>query len=394
MQLIDPNYRDFDTIRREFRWRVPQRYNIAHQVCDKHAGLASRPAMFYESEAGEEQTYTFGQLSTLSNRFANALRGMGVGRGDRVGIILPQRIETGVAHLAVYKLGAVALPLSILFGPDAIEYRLSDSGAKAVITRGRHVSMIQDMKQLLPDLQTVISCDGTEGDASFWTLIDAAAEQMTPVATQADDPALLIYTSGTTGPPKGALVAHRSLLGNLTGFELSQNFFPEPNDVFWTPADWAWTGGLMDGLLPTWYYGKPIVGFEGGKFDPERACWLMAKYAVTNAFIPPTALKMSRHVSDIDRYQFKLRAIMSAGEAMGAELCEWGQETLGFQINEMWGQTEFNYLVGNCAPIMTVKPGPWANPTPAMSWPSSTMPATICPPVRTASSLRGGSVIR
>jgi acetyl-CoA synthetase len=134
--------------------------------------------------------------------------------------------------------------------------------------------------------------------------------------------------------------------------------------VFWTPADWAWTGGLMDGLLPSWCYGKPIVAFEGGKFDSERACRLMEKYAVTNAFIPPTALKMIRQVTDIDRYQFKLRAIMSAGETMGAELYEWGQEVLGFQINEMWGQTEFNYLVGNCAPIMTVKPGSMGKPYP------------------------------
>ncbi len=364
MQLIDPNYRDFDTIRHEFQWRVPERYNIAHQVCDKHSALASHPAMFYENEEGEEKTYTFGQLSTLSNQFANALRAMGIARGDRVGIILQQRIETGIAHLAVYKLGAVALPLSILFGPDAIEYRLSDSGAKAVITLGHHVTMIQDMKQLLPELQTVISCGESEGDASFWTLIDAASEQLTPVVTKADDPALLIYTSGTTGPPKGALVAHRALLGNLTGFELSQNFFPEPNDVFWTPADWAWTGGLMDGLLPSWYYGKPIVAFEGGKFDSQRACRLMEKYAVTNAFIPPTALKMIRKVTDIESYKFKLRAIMSAGETMGAELYEWGQDALGFQINEMWGQTEFNYLVGNCARIMTVKPGSMGKPYP------------------------------
>ena len=364
MQLIDPNCRDFDTMCRDFRWRVPEYYNIAHQVCDKHLGLASRPAMFYENEAGEEKTYTFGQLTALSNRFANALRAVGVGRGDRVGIILPQRIESGIAHLAVYKLGAVALPLSILFGPDAIEYRLSDSGAKAVITLGRHGAMIQHMKHLLPDLQTVISCEESGGDASFWNLVDAASEPCTPIATKADDPALLIYTSGTTGPPKGALIAHRSLLGNLTGFELSQSFFPRPDDVFWTPADWAWTGGLMDGLLPTWYYGKPIVAFEGGKFDSRRACRLMEKYSVTNAFIPPTALKMIRQVGDIDRYRLKLRAIMSAGETMGAELYEWGLEAFGFEINEMWGQTEFNYLVGNCASILTVKPGSMGKPYP------------------------------
>ena len=141
--------------------------------------------------------------------------------------------------------------------------------------------------------------------------------------------------------------------GNLTGFELSQNFFPRDNDVFWTPADWAWTGGLLDGLLPTWYYAKPIVAYEGGKFDPEKACHLMHKYAVTNAFIPPTALKMMRQVDNIgNRFRLGVRGIMSAGEAVGEELYRWTAEALAVKVNEMWGQTEFNYLVGNCSEIM------------------------------------------
>jgi acetyl-CoA synthetase len=185
------------------------------------------------------------------------------------------------------------------------------------------------------------------------------------VQTLAEDPALIIYTSGTTGPPKGALIAHRSLIGNLTGFELSQNFFPQPNDVFWTPADWAWTGGLLDGLLPTWFYGMPIVGYECGKFVPEKALALMEKYAVTTAFIPPTALKMLRTVDDIpNRFELKLRAVMSAGEAVGAELYHWCREAFGIEINEMWGQSEHNYIAGNCTAIMPVKPGSLGKPYP------------------------------
>ncbi|MGI9303791.1 MAG: AMP-binding protein, partial [Gammaproteobacteria bacterium] len=176
---------------------------------------------------------------------------------------------------------------------------------------------------------------------------------------------LLIYTSGTTGPPKGALIAHRSLLGNLTGFELSHNFFPHRGDLFWTPADWAWTGGLLDGLLPSWYYGVPMLAFEGGKFDPEHACRLLGEYGVKNAFIPPTALKMMRQVPDIrGRHKVAFRSIMSAGEALGGELIEWGKEALGVGINEMWGQTEINYLAGNCAAIMPIKPGSMGKPYP------------------------------
>lgn len=184
------------------------------------------------------------------------------------------------------------------------------------------------------------------------------------VETLADDPALLIYTSGTTGPPKGALVAHRGLIGNLPGFELSQNFYPKPNDVFWTPADWAWTGGLLDGLLPAWYYGTPVVAFEGGRFDAERAVDLLERYRVSNAFIPPTALKMIRQVSGLESRKFHWRGIMSAGETVGAELYEWGQAVLKVKVNEMWGQSEFNYLVGNSAGIMAVKPGSMGRPYP------------------------------
>ncbi len=364
MHLIDPNSTDFDRIRREFRWRVPARYNIAREVCAKHDRFAGRPAMFYENADGATRIYTFGDIQALSNRLANGLAQLGLGRGDRVGVVLPQRVETALAHVALYKLGAVALPLSVLFGPDAIEYRLQDSGAKAVITFGRHVAMIGAIRERLPSLETVVSCDGECGDADFWGLVEGGADQRRLADTAADDPALLIYTSGTTGPPKGALVAHRSLIGNLPGFELSQNFFPTDADVFWTPADWAWTGGLLDGLLPAWVYGRPVVAFEGGKFDPERACHLMEKYRITNAFIPPTALKLIRQVPKLDRYDFRLRAVMSAGETVGGELYEWGRRALKLAINEMWGQTEFNYLVGNCTAIMDAKPGSMGKPYP------------------------------
>jgi acetyl-CoA synthetase len=365
MNLIDPKQRDFDAIRGAFTWTVPEYYNIAHEVCERHHPHFADPAIYYENVAGAKQTFTFGQVKSLSDCLANALLSLGIGREDRVGIILPQRVETAVAHLAAYKIGAIALPLSILFGPEAVEYRLRDSAAKAVVTDAAHIAMLESLKAGLPDLQVLISADAGAGALSFAELVDKASDSLALVQTHADDPALLIYTSGTTGPPKGALIAHRSLLGNLTGFELSQNFFPQKGDCFWTPADWAWTGGLLDGLLPAWYYARPIVAYEGGKFDPERACRLLQDYRVTNAFIPPTALKMIRQVDDIRRrYDVGLRGVMSAGEAVGAELYHWAREALGVEVNEMWGQTEFNYLVGNCSAIMPVRPGSMGKPYP------------------------------
>jgi acetyl-CoA synthetase len=365
MRLIDPAAKDFDQIRRDFRWSIPDKLNLAYQVCDRHRQLAEQVAVYYESAEGQRASYTFGDLKKYSDQFANALRASGIRQGDRVAIVLPQTIETILAHLAIHKLGAVSLPLAILFGPEALEYRLRDSGAVASIV---HKSRYDDVKTLqpgLPDMQTVIGCRCGVPAEEFWTQLARASDQFEIVQTRADDPACLIYTSGTTGPPKGALVAHRAVFGNFTGFEMSQNFFPQAGDVFWTPADWAWTGGLWDALFPALNYGVPIVAYEGGGFDAERVCRLMGDYGVTNAFIPPTALKMLRALPSIkSKYNLKLRAIMSAGEQVGEELIHWGREALGLTINEMWGQTEFNYIVGNCSAIMPPKPGSMGKPYP------------------------------
>jgi len=348
-----------------FSWKIPSHCNVADLVCDKHLGIEQRIALYYENQAGRRASYTFGQIKEFSNQFANALKSMGVVKGGRVAIVLPQRPEAAIAHLACYKLGAVALPLSVLFGPDALEYRLSDSGASVVITEDQHLEIIDGLRADLPSLESVISCDQSGGDSDFWSLLKKGGSDFETVKTHADDPFVLIYTSGTTGPPKGALVPHRAMLGNLTGFELSHNGLPMDGDLFWTPADWAWTGGLIDALLPAWYYGVPVLGYEGRKFDPERACRLMADYRVRNAFIPPTALKMLRQVEGIkDRYGVDLRSVMSAGEAVGAELYHWGREVLEIEINEMWGQSEFNYIVGNASSLMPVKPGSMGRPYP------------------------------
>ncbi|HED12670.1 MAG TPA: hypothetical protein ENI62_03310, partial [Gammaproteobacteria bacterium] len=248
---------------------------------------------------------------------------------------------------------------------DALQYRLQNSGARVVLVDASRREMVESLKPGLAELKLIIDCDEKAGDASYQVLLSRASDQFVTAATFANDPALLIYTSGTTGPPKGALVAHRSLIGNLTGFEMSQNFFPEPHDVMWTPSDWAWTGGLLDALLPSLYYRRPVLGYMARGFDPEKACDLMARYRVTNSFLAPTALKMLRQLGNIQqRYTLHLRGIMSAGEQVGEELIHWGRDVLGVTINEMWGQTEFNYLVGNSHRVMPVRPGSMGKPYP------------------------------
>ena len=367
MSLFENKNQSFEQLRRDFRWRVPEHYNIGVDVCDKHTDRLHLPALLLDNADGRSYSVTFGELKKRSDRFANALRGLGVGRGDRVAIILPQREETVIAHIAVYKLGAVALPLSVLFGPDALEYRLSDSGAKIAISVSSHTDMLNEIRPRLPALETIVVCDPDPGAAgqSFQALLGSASERFQPVQTRSDEAAMLIYTSGTTGPPKGALNGHRCLLGNLPGFELSQNFYPREQDLMWTPADWAWTGGLLDALLPALHYGVPVLGHVGGRFDPEHACRLMGKYGVRNAFIPPTAMKMLMQVeSPKQKHGLGLRSIMSAGEQVGTEVVRWAREELDVGVNEMWGQTEFNYLVGNCAQIMAVRPGSMGKPYP------------------------------
>jgi acetyl-CoA synthetase len=185
------------------------------------------------------------------------------------------------------------------------------------------------------------------------------------VATRATDAALLIYTSGTTGPPKGALMPQQCLLGNLPGFTHSHDGFPQPGDLFWSPADWAWTGGLMDALLPTLYFGQPIVGYRG-RFDAERALRLIERYQIRNTFLFPTALKlmMKAFPKPRDVFDVNLRSIMSAGEAVGTTVFEWARDALGVTINEMFGQTEMNYIVGNSQSQWPAKPGSMGRPYP------------------------------
>jgi acetyl-CoA synthetase len=345
-----------------FRWPVPQRYNIGVDVCDRHA--AARPdaiALIYEDESGTVQHFSFAGLREASNRFAHALAALGLARGDRVGIYLPQAPETAIAHIAAYKSGLVAVPLFTLFGAEALEYRLGDSGARAVVTDAGGLATIAAIRERLPELRAVIAVGGGPGAEDFHALLARASSAFTPVDTAADDPAVIIYTSGTTGAPKGALHAHRVLLGHLPGVELPQEFFPQPGDCFWTPADWAWIGGLFDVLMPAWHHGVTVVARRFRKFEPDAAMALMARHSVRNVFFPPTALKLMRQAGIAadagERLGVRLRSIGSGGETLGAELLDWGRATFGLTINEFYGQTECNLVVGNCATLMPVKPG-------------------------------------
>ena len=369
---MQPEADSYESLRDRFVWSVPERYNIGVDVCDKWAERdPDRTALIHKRRDGAVETYSFADIRRLSNRLANALGAHGVMRGDRVGILLPQAPETAVSHVAVYKMGGVAVPLFSLFGVEALEYRLGNCGARAVVTDAVGAAKIARIRDRLPELKLVLRIDEAgegeleEGELDWHALVDAAAEEFPPVDTAADDPAGSINTTGTTGQPKGALHAHRVLLGHLPGVEISHDLFPQPGDRIWTPADWAWIGGLLDVLMPAWHHGVTVVSHRFEKFDAEEAFRLIADFQVRNAFLPPTALKMMRAVKDPQtRWTYAMRSVASGGETLGAELLDWGRQTFGLTINEFYGQTECNMIVSSCATVMPPKPGVMGRPVP------------------------------
>jgi len=366
---------DYARLVQSFRWHIPRHFNVA-QVCaqrwatDAHG---NRPAIIEAGAGARALPFTYRELHEQSCQLANALDALGIEAGDRVAIVLPQCAETAVAHLATMRLGAISMPLSVLFGPEALTFRLRDAQARIAIVDKAHLESVREAASECPDLADLILIDPSAECASarqnnrmfehdYQSLINRSSTHHSIKQTLADDPAVLIYTSGTTGSPKGALIPHRALIGNLTGFVASQDWFPwgghhvdpgvgfEGHDRFWSPADWAWTGGLWDALLPTLYFGRTIIGSRE-RFSADNAFEWMIQHQVTNAFLFPTALKQMMkarpRLSSTEQSSLRLRALMSAGESLGEPVFNWCIETLGLQPNEMFGQTEANYVVGN-----------------------------------------------
>lgn len=357
---------EYQVMYSNFQWEVPEHLNISEVCCHRWAGDNSRTAIFYEDSSGYTEILTYTKLMENSNRLSNLLKRLNISRGERVAVVLPQRCETAIAHMACCQMGAIVVPMSILFGPEALEHRFRDSGAVLAIVDKYGLNNLSKIRDRCPALKHVISIDCKGSDTYDWdTELVKESSTFQSVITQSTDPALLMYTSGTTGAAKGALIPHSAIIGNIPGFVASQNSFPQERDVFWSPADWAWTGGLWDALLPTLYFGKPIVGYHG-RFSADTAFYLLEKYKVTNTFLFPTALKimMKEYPAPYEKFNLKLRAIMSAGESLGDTVYHWARSALKITINEMFGQTEVNYIVGNSSKKWPVKPGSMGCPYP------------------------------
>src|SRR5438445_7467765 len=318
---------DYAKLYRDFRWDVPSRFNMATACCDRYADGSNRLALIYVDEDGAAARTSFDEIAGMSRRFANVLKADGLSRGDRVAVFLSQSLELPVAHLAAFRSGMISIPLFALFGEDALEFRQSNSEAKAIVTDESGWEKLAKIRDRLPALKNVYVIGGKApaGTKPFWSSLKAASPDFATVDTSADDPGLIIYTSGTTGNPKGALHAHRVVLGHLPNVEMCHNFLPRPGDLMWTPADWAWIGGLINALFAFWYHGIPLVGHRARKFEPQAAMAMMAELSIRNTFLPPTALKLMRQAG-VKNPGVKLRSIFTGGESLGGELLGWVRE--------------------------------------------------------------------
>jgi acetyl-CoA synthetase len=354
-----PSRPTYEQLYASFRWNIPARYNIAADVCDRHAGDPGKVALIGEDNDGKTWKMTFREVQRKANQLANLLLSLGLVKGDRVMLLLGQNAWTAIGHVACWKAGLVSVPTSILFAADAVAYRLNAVGVRVVITDLANLPSVEKARLLAPAMKHVFLTDGAMPNApSIAKAIEPARDSFENVDTAADDPAFLNFTSGTTGNPKGALQAHRSMLGHMPGAEMGFDQFPQPGDCMWSPADWAWLAGLMDVLMPAWFHGVPVLTFRAPRFDPEQAYAMMGRHRVRTTLLTPTMLRVMRQIPDpVKRYGLDLRTIISGGESVGKELHEWSTGALGVPINEMFGQTECNLVLASNGNMMPVKPG-------------------------------------
>ncbi|KFB71537.1 MAG: Acetyl-coenzyme A synthetase [Candidatus Accumulibacter phosphatis] len=365
--FIDRQASSYDALCRSFRWQLPERFNIGVDVCGRWAEDRSRFALYYEDASGFSSAHTFWDIQREANRLSNVLAALGTLPGDRVALILPQCPEAAIAHVAIYQMGALAVPLSPLCTPDALAYRLGDAGAHLAIVDATTLPTLRQLRDKLPQLQHLLGVGAAAGkDLRRWEeVLEHASPRYTPLATAANDPAMILYGSGSTARPKGMLLAHRTLLGRLSGYVCSHDFFPQPRDLFWSSADWASTAGLGDGLLSTWHFGMPLLAYPG-RFDAVRAFALIEKYGIRNSSLSPCDLqRMMEAVPDPRAiYDLDLRTLVSAGGPVAAAVSHWAREKLGVTINEIFGQTEMGDMLGNCASRWPLKPGAMGRPYP------------------------------
>lgn len=353
----------YEAAREKFTWDLPVDYNIAHDTLRKHSDL-DEIALYQQYPDGSQEEFSFRDLDEQSNKLANVLVSEGISAGDRTAVIAPQIPPTALTYLACWKIGAVCVPISLLYGEDGLEYRLDDSGATVAIVHPDREDVLLDIESELPELETIIGLDGTSNrTASFDQLVSDAASEFTIADTDSETPAIIQYTSGTTGQPKGALLTHGTVPGWTPGLYMMTNRRLPGEEIVWAPADWAWvTGPFL--FTSTWHYGRSLVGYPMGSFDSAEAFELMERYNVTFGLFPPTALRMMREVENTaDRYDLSLEVVCGSGEPITNDICQWVDDTFDdVLLTEAYGQTEADPTVADCPDWFEVRQGSMGRP--------------------------------
>ncbi|MBI4258206.1 MAG: AMP-binding protein [Thaumarchaeota archaeon] len=357
-------------IEEEFRWNIPSNYNTAYDACDKYAH-DGRIALHHESAKGNKQTYTFNQMKRISDELGAYLKEKGIRPGDRIAVMLPQTPEAAATYLAALKIGAIAVPLSLLYGSESLVTRLVNCEPKVILTNITRAEQIHQKLKTLTSLKLIITVNGSANKLRQlpWGKIEinqwedqtgTPTKHLSKIKSKKDDPALLIYTAGTSGLPKGVLIPHRAILSRIIAIQLAHYPFPLQNDLYWSPVDWAWIGGLVNSLLVPWILGVPVLSYSREtSFDPAKALEFLEANPVKNCFIPPTALTyFKKHVPRIrSRYKLTVRTMHSGGESLSPELFKWARTEFDVTVNEIYGLTEAGIVIGNCFPLAPVKPG-------------------------------------
>ena len=349
----------YEDICRKFSWQIPEYFNIADAVCDRWADDTTRIAMTHENLDGSVKNFTFAEIKRYSNQFANLLNSLGLEQGDRALVLLTQSPECAISHVACFKSGIVSCLASVLFGPDAIQHRLTSTNAKVCITNKANLSKVQNIRGACPSLEhiVVVDDDSPSHALSLWRSIADQNDTFDNVETLSEDTAWISFTSGTTGQPKGVLMPHRILLGNKPLFEYYYDYGPREGDTLWSPADWAWIAGLINILLVGWYSGCRVVSTDMEGFNAEAAFRILGQHDITVSLLTPTVLKLMRQIDSEESPELQLRVVLSGGEAVGRELALWADGRFGLTICEGFGQTECNGMIGTNPRLMTVRHG-------------------------------------
>ncbi|MCO5072277.1 MAG: AMP-binding protein [Rhizobiaceae bacterium] len=364
--MILPKKDTYEEVQASFSWQVPTHYNAAFDVCDRHVER-NNPALIFDTDQGM-QSHSFAELQSAACRFANLLTSLGLTKGDVVAIVAQPAFAVAITHVGAWKAGIVTSPLATLFAAEALIYRFETGRARIVVTDAENEERVRAAAARCSSIEHVLVFDrNMQFGGSFWSALANMDDRFENVDTRADDPASLNFTSGTTGQPKGVLAPHSHVLGQGAAMEFLCDF-PEPGDVMWSPADWAWLAGQMCTLAAGLFMGMTVVARPRAGFDAADAYRILAQYGITHTLLIPTMLKLMRQVpiEEQRRGEMNVRVVTTGGEPCGAELYRWVRETFDAPLNETFGQTECATMICNNQSRMSAPFGCLGKPTPGM----------------------------